>query len=126
MIKVVGFLKRRPGMSISEFRDYYESTHRLIGERVLGGYACHYARRFLDSYSEPADAPFGSEGDYDVIMEIWYPSEAAYAAAQAHLSSPEIRAEIVADEEKLFDRPRNRFFTVVESVSDLPEVALDG
>ncbi|MEM7221047.1 MAG: EthD domain-containing protein [Pseudomonadota bacterium] len=123
MIKVVGFLKRKPGMSVAAFRDYYESTHRLIGERVLAGYACHYARRFLDGYSDAADAPFGVEGDYDVIMEIWYPSEAAYAAAQRHLSSPDIRAEIVADEEKLFDRPRNRFFTLVESVSELPPVA---
>ena len=32
-------MKRRPGMSIPEFREYYETQHRLIGEKYLAGYA---------------------------------------------------------------------------------------
>jgi hypothetical protein len=28
-------MKRRPGMSIPEFREYYENNHRVIGENIL-------------------------------------------------------------------------------------------
>ena len=123
MIKVIGLLKRRPGMSIEAFREYYESTHRRIGEDVLSGYACRYLRRFLDSTSPRESAPFGAAGDFDVILEIWYPDEATYQTARAHLAQPDIARRIIDDEEQLFDRPRNRFFTVVEAESELPEPA---
>jgi EthD domain len=37
--KVLLFLKRRPGMSVEAFRDYYENTHSKLGEK--------YSRRLL-------------------------------------------------------------------------------
>ncbi len=51
MIKSIGLLKRRPGISVAEFRAYYETKHRVIGEKYLTGFASRYVRRFL----EPAD-----------------------------------------------------------------------
>ncbi len=117
MYKIVGFLKKRPGMTTAEFREYYETYHRVIGEKVLAGYAAQYMRRFLEPYGPTAEA---DEQPFDVIMEIWYPDRATYEASQAHLSTPEIAAEIAEDEEKLFDRPENRFYHVQEVVSDLP------
>ena len=48
MIKLIAPMKRRPGMSVDEFRDYYESKHRLLGEKYLAGYASKYLRRFID------------------------------------------------------------------------------
>ena len=35
MFKTVCLLKRKDGMSLEEFRDYYENHHRKIGEKVL-------------------------------------------------------------------------------------------
>jgi len=113
MIKVIGLLKRRAGMSIEEFRDYYETQHRLIGEKYLSGYAAKYQRRYLT----PAD---GLAPVYDVILEIWYPDAATHQAATARLRQPEAAKEIAADEERLFDRASNRFFTVDEVASDFP------
>lgn len=121
MIKTVGLLKRRQGMSVEAFRAYYESTHRVIGEKYLSGHACKYMRRFLNPASAPDTATFGAAEDFDVILEIWYPDQAAYAAASERIAAPDAAAEILADELKLFDREKNRFFTVTESVSDLPE-----
>jgi hypothetical protein len=115
VIKSIGLLKRRPGMSVSEFRDYYEAKHRRIGEKYLRGFASRYFRRFL----EPADGRSPNENEFDVILEIWYPDRDAFDRCRVHLSRPEVRAEIVADEEQLFDRSRNRFFSVVEHESDL-------
>ena len=42
MIKVIMLMKRRPGMTIPEFREYYENNHRVIGEKYLNGFAVKY------------------------------------------------------------------------------------
>ena len=120
MIKVIGLLKRRPGMSVEEFRKYYESTHRVIGEKYLSGFASRYMRRYLNP---SAGAAIGDDAqpDYDVILEIWYPDRAAHEAASRRLALPEVAAEIAEDEEQLFDRARNRFFVVEECESELVE-----
>ena len=122
MIKIVGLLKRRRGMSVEAFRAYYESTHRVIGEKYLSGYAVKYMRRFLDARSDdPAAATFGADGDFDVILEIWFPDAATYEAVNKRLAAPDAAAEILADELKLFDRGKNRFFTLTEAASEMPE-----
>ena len=43
VIKQIVFLKRRADLALPEFKAYYESHHRKIGERVLGGYATQYS-----------------------------------------------------------------------------------
>ena len=120
MIKTVALLKRRQSLSTEEFRAYYESTHRLIGEKYLGGHAVKYMRRYLNPASDAAAATFGPEGDFDVILEIWYPDRETYEAVAERLQAPEAAAEILADELKLFDRAKNRFFSLTEAESDLP------
>ena len=111
VIKVIGLLKRRPGMSVAAFREYYESRLRLIGEKYLADYACKYQRRYLNP---GPDVP-----DHDVILEVWYPDRDAYDAANERLSVPEVAAEIAADEERLFDRTSIHFYLVEEFESDL-------
>jgi hypothetical protein len=118
MIKLITLLKRRPGMSKQDFIAYYEQHHRLIGEKVLSGYATDYFRRFI----EPTDG-IDEDQDFDVVMEIWFPNEATRAACFARIGQPELMAEIVADEERLFDRSRIRSFTIChESASEMPSV----
>lgn len=114
-ITVITLLKRRAGMSKADFIAYYESHHRLIGEKVLCGYATRYVRRFL----HPADG-VDHEHDADVVMEIDFPDEAVRDSCFAAMADPAIMAEITADEEKLFDRSRIRTFSVDERVSTLP------
>lgn len=118
MIKMITLLKRRPGMSMDEFIDYYEANHRVIGEKYLRGYATRYVRRYLDPIADPATGE-SHEPDYDVLMEIWFPDQAAFDAAMAGVTQPEAAAEIAEDEEKLFDRAKMRTFTVREYESSL-------
>ena len=47
MIKLISPMKRRPGISIEEFREYYEKKHRLIGEKYLTGFSIENSRRKL-------------------------------------------------------------------------------
>ncbi len=117
LIKQIGLLKRKPGMTPAQFRRYYENSHRVIGEKYLAGYATRYARRFLNPLTTSAELQ-----EFDVILEIWYPDHASYDRCREHLSTPAVAAEIAADEEQLFDRSANRFFLVEEHESSLPSV----
>jgi hypothetical protein len=118
VLKTIGLLKRRPGMSVEEFRAYYENVHRLIGEKYLTGHVEKYVRRYIDPPLNPrGSAPM--EPEYDVILEIWYADRAAYDATRVVLSDPAVAQEIKDDEERLFDRPSMRFYLVDERESDL-------
>lgn len=117
-LTLVTLLKRRPGMSWDDFVAYYETHHRRIGEEVLAGFATRYERRYL------RPAPGSSEAaEVDVLLEIDFPSAAHLAAFHAAVSMPEVRARIVADEERLFDRRLIRSFTVAAARSPLPPPA---
>jgi hypothetical protein len=118
MIKMIGLLKRKPGMSTEAFRDYYESKHRLIGEKYLKDHACRYSRRYLTPLLRSA-AGREADTEYDVVLEVWYPDQAAYDASIARLGLPEVAAEIAEDEERFLDRPKNRFFTIEERESEI-------
>lgn len=120
MIKLVMPMKRRPGMSIEEFREYYESKHRLIGEKYLKGYVTKYLRRFTNPLTD-RDGQM-RDPEYDVILEIWYPDEETFKACGQHLSQPEIAQEIREDEEKLFDMRYMRSYLVDECESDMEAV----
>jgi EthD domain len=109
---VITLLKRRNGMSKADFITYYETHHRLIGEKVLTGFATRYVRRFL----HPVDG-VDQEHDADVVLEIDFPDQATADACFAAMADEATMAEIVADEEKLFDRSRIRTFTVEERQS---------
>ena len=123
MIKVVTLLTRKPGMSREAFIEHYETHHRKIGEKYLSGFAVKYQRRYLQSAGfrgqEGATLPF------DVLMEIWYPDQDTLDATLAVLSTDEAQAEIIADEERLFDRDLIRSYTVEEYESEMPAVQAD-
>ena len=99
-------------MSTDEFRTYYEGHHRLIGEKYLRGYATRYVRRYLNPVPDLEGNL--SQPPFDVLLEIWFPDEAAFAACGQRLSEPAVAREIVTDEEKLFDRSQKRSYMVEE------------
>ncbi len=117
MIKVVMPMKRRPGMTVEAFREYYESKHRLIGEKYLRGYAIKYMRRFTNATVD-RDGEL-REPEYDVFLEIWYPDLDTMQACAKVLSEPAAQQEIREDEEKVFDTRFMRSYIVDEYVSEL-------
>ena len=115
MFKTVCLLKRKPGMTMAEFKDYYENHHAKLGERVLPD-GVQYFRRYVSVVPNPVTGEV-AEAEYDVITEMWFENQEVYDAAMTALSEPEIAAEIVEDEEKLFDRSKIRFCTIEECAS---------
>lgn len=120
-VKLVMPMKRRPGMTIEAFRNYYETHHRLLGEKYLAGYVTRYFRRYL----KPLRARDGTltDPEYDVILEIWYPDMESFEACGKHLGRPEIAREIREDEEKIFNMDSMLSYLVEEYESEMPPLA---
>jgi hypothetical protein len=114
-VTLITLLKRRADLTKEEFIHRYDTSHRLIGEQVLSGYATRYVRRFVFPVDSVDDVH-----DPDVILEIDFPDAARRDAFFASLSAPGIMEMIEADEETLFDRTRNRSFTIEEHPSHMP------
>jgi len=115
--KILFFMKRRPGMSIEAFRDYYENHHAPLCVTYASGMS-RYERRFLTPHPNP-DSGATEELAYDVITELWFDDETIFRNTVAYLSTSKMPDAVVEDEKRLFDRTKTRMATVVECVSAL-------
>lgn len=116
-VRVVTFLKRKPGMSREAFREYYESRHAVLATRVVPGLVDY--RRLYISAERPA---FGTQPpalDFDVITTLVFEDRAAYERAFAVLCEPAVAQLIAADEEQLFDRTHITAYLVDDYASEL-------
>jgi len=117
VLKLVFLLKRKPGMSVEEFREYYESNHRKLAEKATPG-ALRYVRRFVNPEPNPITGE-AIELPFDVVMELWWPNRAAWDELQAEIATSEIGKAIYEDEENIFSSHLNPVFTVLESDSPM-------
>jgi hypothetical protein len=125
MMKVLLLLKRRPGLSLAEFIERYETVHVPLAEKHATTMR-HYERRYLHPGSHVLFGDVVAEPEYDVITELWYDDVAAFTDQQDDLRRrPEQVAAIIEDEEKLFDRAKSRLVFVEDHVSDLSSGGLD-
>src|SRR5579884_3676691 len=107
MIKMIALLKRRPGMSRQEFRDYYERRHAPLILEQQGPNMLEYRRNYLTD----KDMVVGVDDlGFDVISEFLYPDQAAFDRAFARLLAPECTKVREEDEAKLFDIKAIRVF----------------
>jgi uncharacterized protein (TIGR02118 family) len=116
-LKLVFLLKRMPGMSVEDFRTYYEASHRKLAERALPR-VLRYTRRYVQPELNPITRE-AIELPFDVVMEIWAESRADWDTMQAELAEGTLGAEIWADEERLFASHDNPIFTVEEADSQM-------
>jgi hypothetical protein len=117
MLKQVCLLKRRPGMTMDEFKHYYENIHSKLGEKYLP-----LARRYIRRYVTPEKNPVTGEAeelDFDVVMELWWDSREHFDSSMTKLGDPDIHKEFFEDEERIFNSHHNRVFTVEEHESDM-------
>lgn len=116
-LKLVFLLKRKPGMSVEAFRDYYENSHRKLAERALPK-ALRYVRRYVQPERNPITGE-AIELPFDAVMEIWMRSRPEWDATQAGLAGSDIMRAIYEDEENLFASHDNPMFTVEEADSPM-------
>ncbi len=92
MIKRFVILRRKPGMSVPEFRNYWENIHGPLIAKIPGlkKYIQYHVRsELLDSESDTIDG----------LAELWFESEEAQKKAY---ETPEYHA-VVKDEPNLFE-----------------------
>ena len=113
MIKLMGMLRRKPGMSPQEFHSYWRNVHAPL---VMGvqGFARH-VRKYVQSHAVDAQLVPGADGEpaFDGIAELWFDSLDDLRRA---ISDPCYLSEIHPDELKFLDFP-NCVILLVEEVA---------
>jgi hypothetical protein len=97
MIKVIGFIPRRPDISRSDFRHYYETQHVLLALSRIRSFT-KYVRNHVapDELQEPG---------FDCLPEWWFTSPEVAADIATWVASP--AGEVLhRDEANFMDRPR--------------------
>jgi hypothetical protein len=111
VFKLLILIKRRPGTSIQEFRDYYETKHSKLGGDIGATVGMiHYVRRYLQPLN-------GGELEYDVLTECWFNDRDKFETIAGALSKGQVAPEVAADEERFMDRTKTRFLKVIECES---------
>lgn len=112
MIKLIGLLKKKAGVSTEDFRRYYETKHAPLVQRTLpvgGDYRRNYPYLIRVEGKEVEGEP-----EFDAIAEMWFADDAAYEAFAQAMRDPAVRAAIVKDEEQFLDRSATRILMVEE------------
>jgi uncharacterized protein (TIGR02118 family) len=117
MFKVMILIKRKNGMSVEAFRNYYETKHAPLGASKIPNLK-RYVRHFISPFGNAIYAA-DAEPPYDVLTELWFDDEADFDRGMAYLSEPETAAIIGADEEKLFEKSSIRFMVMEDHETDL-------
>lgn len=109
MFKVIWLLRRKPGTTLTQFRDHYENSHAVLARRYCGhlmvGYRRNYKAESFGGGSVGEGSPFGPlDWDYDCVSEWMMPDEAAFDAIMAIMADPVIGELFSEDEKHFLDR----------------------
>ena len=112
MIKMMMALSAKPGLTLDDFKRYYETQHLPLVARLFPQIAEH-TRNYVT-----ADQ-FGGPLGFDVLVEVTFADEASASALNAQMEKPEVRDAIAKDEENFLDRSRIRIFPVNQTTTPL-------
>lgn len=109
--KIMIFLKRREGLSLEEFRDYYENHHVPLCRQYMTG-----VTRYVRHYPLPVTSEFGDSAElgFDVITELRFADSATFEMVLKYGSRGQLPVDVLADEERLFDRSKTRYTAVLD------------
>jgi len=93
MVKVITFIKRKPGMPVEEFQSYWRTRHPDVVTRLPG------VRRYVQSHTL-LSAYRTDEPVYDGIAEVWADDTAALRAMTQSPAYPAVQL----DEARFIDR----------------------
>lgn len=108
MIKLIGLVKRKPGMTQEEFTRYWREKHGPLVARVFPG-----VKRYVQNH--PVKLPGGGQPRVDGVIELWFEDPKAFQAASDFYLGEKGKV-IRDDEEKFIDRSQMVFFVAEEKV----------
>lgn len=106
MIKITFCLRRKPGMSLEEFQQYWSENHAPLVQQHAG--ALHI-KRYVQTHA--SDTPLngvlresrGGPEPYDGVAEIWFDSIESMMSAVDSDSGRQASAALLEDEKKFID-----------------------
>jgi hypothetical protein len=116
--KLLLFLKRNPALTVDVFRDYYENVHSKLALKYDSGNLKRYVRRYVEPLGGDLDRQ-AEALDFDVVTELWFEDKAAFDTVVKFAARGKLPPDVVADEERVFDRAKIRYVTVVEHETEL-------
>lgn len=96
MFKLMIFIKRRPDLTLAQFKHHYETAHVPLSLNNLP-----LMRKHARNYIRPAKGE--GEPPFDCVTECWFEDKAA-AKATAELIANTLKPLIAADEARFMDR----------------------
>jgi uncharacterized protein (TIGR02118 family) len=117
MVKCVFLFKRKEGTTHEHFRNYYESNHAPLVSRLVPFFKS-YSRNYIrqgEGFVPKGTTTLGAVIGYDCVTELEFETQADYDKALQRLADPEVRSQIVADENNFMDRtPGGRLMYIVD------------
>ena len=117
MLKFVYCVRRRPELSVEEFRKYWLEKH---GPFVRSFSKQLRAKRYVQSHTldtplnGAAQQPRGTKPPYDGITEIWWDKAEDLIAALSTPEGQEINRKLAEDEARFCDLPNCSVFFAEE------------
>ena len=118
MIKVVVFLTRLPHVDREAFKDYYETKHAPMVQKLLPmvhGYERNYPD--VGKVRPPPGQSLDEAVGFDALTVMRFEDRAALDAWKAALKDPETLRIIREDEARFLDSSKTRLFVMDERVS---------
>lgn len=112
--KMVILIQKKKGMSREDFIHHYETSHAVIGKRLLGHLWAKYVRNYPLSLMEYQPEENSVDDSYDAVTEIWFKDEAGVEEMARIINIPENNKLILEDEEKFQERKLTRLLMVEE------------
>ena len=86
MVKTITFIKRKPGMSVEDFGQYWRTQHAAIVIKLPG------LRHYVQCHTIPSGYRNG-EPAYDGVAEVWFDSTDAMRAGTQTAQYKAVRAD---------------------------------
>src|SRR5690349_8014228 len=104
MDRIFILLKRKPGISFEQFREHYETSHALLGEKFFGHLLKSYRRNYTPAGTRFSDHGSAAENAYDCITELVFKDGNGSEELSRIASDPVVRRILTEDEERFLDR----------------------
>ena len=114
MIKLICFVKRKPGMDREEFHRYWREVH---GPKVRSSRMGSHVVRYEQHHRSAGDYAQPGRSEYDGVTVQWFRSMAEFDAS---LQEPDF-ADIAADMDNFMDTSSIEWI-----MTDEPDVIIDG
>ena len=125
MFKLIVTCKKREGMPLDEFIDYYENKHLPLARDIFPPVYMHRRNYvlpdhpFYDFLSDDR-ATNGSTPPFDCVTEIFFETEEDARTCMSAMRDEEVRKAITADEARLYEPGGINFYVTKVYQSAIP------